>query len=84
MRIFVLDLDIRISYVTDSAGNRLSDSELYSDSIFIVWSDNRIAEDAYYVYRYDEYGRLTEKTDRILAGVIRTDDERIYYYYYDS
>ncbi|MCK2557763.1 RHS repeat protein, partial [Escherichia coli] len=25
---------------------------------------NRIAEDAHYVYRHDEYGRLTEKTDR--------------------
>lgn len=31
-----------------------------------------------------EYGRLTEKTDRIPAGVIRTDDERIHHYHYDS
>ncbi|EFN8262123.1 hypothetical protein EB651_24205, partial [Escherichia coli] len=23
-----------------------------------------MAEDAHYVYHYDEYGRLTEKTDR--------------------
>ncbi|MDO2832586.1 hypothetical protein, partial [Escherichia coli] len=42
--------------------------------------DNRIAEDAHYVYRHDEYGRLTEKTDRIPAGVIRTDDERTHHY----
>ncbi|MBW9568448.1 type VI secretion system tip protein VgrG, partial [Escherichia coli] len=46
--------------------------------------DNRIAEDAHYVYRHDEYGRLTEKTDRIPAGVIRTDDERTHHYHYDS
>ncbi|EMX1427046.1 RHS repeat protein [Escherichia coli] len=45
---------------------------------------NRIAEDAHYVYRYDEYGRLTEKTDRIPEGVIRTDDERTHHYHYDS
>lgn len=31
-----------------------------------------------------EYGRLTEKTDRIPAGVIRTDDERTHHYHYDS
>ncbi|STM16314.1 RHS protein [Escherichia coli] len=29
-------------------------------------------------------GRLTEKTDRIPAGVIRTDDERTHHYHYDS
>ncbi len=34
----------------------------------------------HYVYRHDEYGRLTEKTDRIPAGVIRTDDERTHHY----
>ncbi len=45
---------------------------------------NRIAEDAHYVYHYDEYGRLTEKTDRIPTGVIRTDDERTHHYHYDS
>ncbi|GHL41598.1 hypothetical protein ECZU28_15930 [Escherichia coli] len=48
------------------------------------WPDNRIAKDAHYVYHYDEYGRLTEKTDRIPAGVIRTDDERTHHYHYDS
>ncbi|EZA63685.1 RHS repeat-associated core domain-containing protein [Escherichia coli] len=31
-----------------------------------------------------EYGRLTEKTDRIPTGVIRTDDERTHHYHYDS
>ncbi|WP_212740360.1 RHS repeat protein, partial [Escherichia coli] len=41
-------------------------------------------KDAHYVYHYDEYGRLTEKTDRIPAGVIRTDDERTHHYPYDS
>jgi len=46
--------------------------------------DNRITEDAHYLYRYDRYGRLTEKTDRIPTGVIRTDDERTHHYHYDS
>ncbi|EHT0089633.1 RHS repeat protein, partial [Escherichia coli] len=78
------DLDIRIPYATDPAGNRLPDPELHPDSTLTVWPDNRIAEDAHYVYRHDEYGRLTEKTDRIPAGVIRTDDERTHHYHYDS
>ncbi|MCX8415831.1 RHS repeat domain-containing protein, partial [Escherichia coli] len=78
------DLDISIPYATDPAGNRLPDPELHPDSTLTVWPDNRIAEDAHYVYRHDEYGRLTEKTDRIPAGVIRTDDERTHHYHYDS
>ncbi|HGT8146310.1 TPA: DUF4329 domain-containing protein, partial [Escherichia coli] len=49
-----------------------------------AWPDNRITKDAHYLYRYDEYGRLTEKTDRIPTGVIRTDDERTHHYHYDS
>ncbi|KXM90793.1 type IV secretion protein Rhs [Escherichia coli] len=77
-------LDIRIPYATDPAGNRLPDPELHPDSTLTAWPDNRIAEDAHYVYHYDEYGRLTEKTDRIPAGVIRTDDERTHHYHYDS
>ncbi|MFH3818249.1 hypothetical protein WAI24_19430, partial [Acinetobacter baumannii] len=78
------NLDIRIPYATDPAGNRLPDPELHPDSTLTVWPNNRIAEDAHYVYRHDEYGRLTEKTDRIPAGVIRTDDERTHHYHYDS
>ena len=46
--------------------------------------NNRIAEDAHYVYRHDEYGRLAEKTDRIPEGVIRMHDERTHHYHYDS
>ncbi|MDU3066803.1 MAG: RHS repeat domain-containing protein, partial [Escherichia coli] len=65
-------------------GNRLPDPELHPDSTLTVWPDNRIAKDAHYVYHYDEYGRLTEKTDRIPAGVIQTDDERTHHYHYDS
>ncbi len=71
--------DIRIPYATDPAGNRLPDPELHPDSTLTAWPDNRIAEDAHYVYHYDEYGRLTEKTDLIPAGVIRTDDERTHH-----
>ncbi|EEW7665003.1 RHS repeat protein, partial [Escherichia coli] len=65
VRTLAPDLDIRIPYATDPAGNRLPDPELHPDSTLTVWPDNRIAEDAHYVYRHDEYGRLTEKTDRI-------------------
>ncbi|EHP5993756.1 RHS repeat protein, partial [Escherichia coli] len=49
-----------------------------------AWPDNRIAEDAHYVYRHDEYGRLAEKTDLIPEGVIRMHDERTHHYHYDS
>ncbi len=45
-----------------------------------MWPDNRIARDAHYLYRYDRHGRLTEKTDLIPEGVIRTDDERAHRY----
>ncbi|HAU7924377.1 TPA: RHS repeat protein [Escherichia coli] len=57
------------------------------ESFEIPWNPNtrnRIAEDAHYVYRYDEYGRLAEKTDRIPEGVIRMHDERTHHYHYDS
>ncbi len=49
-----------------------------------MWPDNRIARDAHYLYRYDRHGRLTEKTDLIPEGGIRTDDERTHRYHYDS
>ena len=78
------NLDIDIPYATDPAGNRLPDPELHPDSTFTAWPDNRITEDAHYVYRYDEYGRLAEKTDRIPEGVIRMHDERTHHYHYDS
>ncbi|ELU6730905.1 rhs element protein RhsB, partial [Escherichia coli] len=65
------NLDIRIPYATDPAGNRLPDPELHPDSTLSMWPDNRIARDAHYLYRYDRHGRLTEKTDLIPEGVIR-------------
>ncbi|HDV8488609.1 TPA: RHS element protein, partial [Escherichia coli] len=77
-------LDIRIPYATDPAGNRLPDPELHPDSTLSMWPDNRIARDAHYLYRYDRHGRLTEKTDLIPEGGIRTDDERTHRYHYDS
>ncbi|MGT18402.1 DUF4329 domain-containing protein, partial [Escherichia coli] len=84
VRTLASDLDIRIPYASDPAGNRLPDPELHPDSTLTAWPDNRITEDAHYLYRYDRYGRLTEKTDRIPRGVIRTDDERTHHYHYDS
>ena len=78
------NLDIRSPYATDPAGNRLPDPELHPDSTLSMWPDNRIARDAHYLYRYDRHGRLTEKTDLIPEGVIRTDDERTHRYHYDS
>ncbi|EFZ8639234.1 RHS repeat protein, partial [Shigella dysenteriae] len=78
------NLDIRIPYATDPAGNRLPDPELHPDSTLSMWPDNRIARDAHYLYRYDRHGRLTEKTDLIPEGGICTDDERTHRYHYDS
>ncbi|EOT7928094.1 type IV secretion protein Rhs, partial [Escherichia coli] len=54
VRTLAPDLDIRIPYATDPAGNRLPDPELHPDSTLTAWPDNRIAEDAHYVYHYDE------------------------------
>ncbi|MCV4859491.1 RHS repeat protein, partial [Escherichia coli] len=84
VRTLAPDLDIRIPYATDPAGNRLPDPELHPDITLSMWPDNRIARDAHYLYRYDRHGRLTEKTDLIPEGVIRTDDERTHRYHYDS
>ncbi|HAW3649434.1 TPA: RHS repeat protein, partial [Escherichia coli] len=49
VRTLAPDLDIRIPYATDPAGNRLPDPELHPDSTLTAWPDNRIAEDAHYV-----------------------------------
>ncbi|EDP9633546.1 type IV secretion protein Rhs [Salmonella enterica subsp. enterica] len=79
------NLDITQPYATDPAGNRLPDPEFYPDTGATVWADNRITEDMQYLYRYDKYGRLTEKTDRIPEGVvIRMNDERTHRYEYDN
>ncbi|ELO81689.1 protein RhsA [Salmonella enterica subsp. enterica serovar Enteritidis str. SARB17] len=77
-------LDMTIPYATDAAGNRLPDPELHPESQLTQWADNRIREDARYLYRYDSHGRLTEKTDRIPAGVNRMYDERTHRYEYDN
>ncbi|EKT1326274.1 RHS repeat protein, partial [Salmonella enterica] len=84
VRTTAANLDITIPYATDAAGNRLPDPELHPESTLTVWPDNRITEDAQYMYRYDRYGRLTEKTDRIPEGVNRMYDERTHRYEYDS
>lgn len=84
VRTLASDLDIRIPYATDPAGNRLPDPELHPDSTLTAWPDNRITEDAHYLYRYDRYGRLTEKTDLIPEGVNRMDDERTHNYEWDN
>ncbi|EPO4417969.1 type VI secretion system tip protein TssI/VgrG, partial [Escherichia coli] len=41
VRTLAPDLDIRIPYATDPAGNRLPDPELHPDSTLTVWPDNR-------------------------------------------
>ncbi|MCZ9158953.1 RHS element core protein [Escherichia albertii] len=84
VRTTAANLDIRIPYATDPAGNRLPDPELHPDSTLTAWPDNRITEDAHYLYRYDRYGRLTEKTDLIPEGVNRMDDERTHSYEWDN
>ena len=79
-----INLDMTIPYATDAAGNRLPDPELHPDSTLTTWPDNRITQDAQYEYRYDRYGNLTEKTDRIPEGVNRMYDERTHRYRYDN
>ncbi len=78
----------RESSLSSPAGPRsASSSQVFPDTLPAgteYGADNRIAEDAHYVYRHDEYGRLAEKTDRIPEGVIRMHDERTHHYHYDS
>ncbi|HCU1618824.1 TPA: RHS repeat protein [Escherichia coli] len=78
----------RATSLSSPAGPRSASSSLvFPDTLPAgtgYGTDNRIAEDAHYVYRYDEYGRLAEKTDRIPEGVIRMHDERTHHYHYDS
>jgi Rhs family protein len=78
------DLDIRIPYATTRRETGCPTRSCILTAALTAWPDNRITEDAHYLYRYDEYGRLTEKTDRIPAGVIRMYDERTHHYHYDS
>ncbi|WP_032358216.1 hypothetical protein, partial [Escherichia coli] len=40
VRTLASDLDIRIPYATDPAGNRLPDPELHPDSTLTAWPDN--------------------------------------------
>jgi len=84
VRTTAANLDITIPYATDPAGNRLPDPEFYPDGPFTEWKNNRITEDAHYLYRYDLHGRLTEKTDRIPDYAARMDDERTHRYGYDN
>ncbi|MFJ2974565.1 RHS element core protein [Kluyvera sp. NPDC087067] len=84
VRTTAANLDITLPYATDPAGNRLPDPELYPDSPFTEWKNNRITEDAHYLYRYDLHGRITEKTDRIPDYAARMDDERTHRYDYDN
>ena len=50
-------------YASDPAGNRVTGSH-QPPALPAVWQDNRTGEDAAYCYRYDPYGRLTEKSGR--------------------
>lgn len=84
MCILAPDLDIHIPYATDLVGNQLPSSELHPDGTLTVWPDNCTVKGARYVYRCDEYGRLTEKAGRIPVGVIRTGDEHTHHYRCDS
>lgn len=58
--------------------------EFYPGSSRKAWADNLITEDAQYLCRYDRYGRMTEKMDRIPERVIRMHDERMHRYEYDN
>ncbi len=51
------NLDIRIPYATDPAGNRLPDPELHPDSTLSMWPDKRTHR-----YHYDSQHRLVHYT----------------------
>ncbi|MBT1727500.1 RHS element core protein [Enterobacter quasimori] len=71
--------DQRRRYITDPAGNRLADRELYP-ALPALWRDNRISEDGQFFYHYDEHGRLTEKDERS----IRDGGSHSHHYHYDN
>ncbi|EGG4135148.1 type IV secretion protein Rhs [Salmonella enterica] len=79
------EMSVDIPYETDGAGNRVEAGAERREANGLpgVFADNRVTEDGRYVYRYDRYGNLVEKGERIPAGAIRNGDERTHHYRYD-
>jgi len=75
----VRDGEYTQSYFTDPAGNRTADRDI-CPALPVRWQDNRIMEDATYVYHYDVHGRLTEKDERRICP----DGSLTHHYAYDS
>lgn len=74
-----------IPYETDGAGNRVEAGAARREANGLpgIFADNRVTEDGRYVYRYDRYGNLVEKGERVPAGAVRSGDERAHHYGYD-
>ncbi|HGB8068126.1 TPA: RHS repeat-associated core domain-containing protein, partial [Salmonella enterica subsp. enterica serovar Enteritidis] len=79
------EMSVDIPYETDGAGNRVEAGAERREVNGLpgVFADNRVTEDGRYVYRYDRYGNLVEKGERVPAGAIRSGDERTHHYRYD-
>ncbi|EDT8818840.1 RHS repeat protein, partial [Salmonella enterica subsp. enterica] len=79
------EMSVDIPYETDGAGNRVEAGAERREANGLpgVFADNRVTEDGRYVYRYDRYGNLVEKGERVPAGAIRSGDERTHHYRYD-
>ncbi len=65
------EISVDIPYETDGAGNRVEAGAARRDANGLpgLFADNRVAEDGRYVYRYDRYGNLVEKGERVPAGM---------------
>lgn len=79
------DVSVDIPYETDGAGNRVEAGAAHREANGLpgIFADNRVTEDRRYVYRYDRYGNMVEKGERLPAGAIRNGDERTHHYGYD-
>ncbi|MEB0949567.1 RHS repeat-associated core domain-containing protein [Citrobacter sedlakii] len=79
------EIRVDIPYETDGAGNRVEAGaeRREANGLLGVFADNRVTEDGRYVYRYDRYGNLVEKGERVPAGMVLSGDERTHHYSYD-
>ena len=77
------DLNIRIPYVFDPAGNRMTNLEIDPGHSLTSWPNNRIAQNAHYLYHHDNHGRLTRQEINLPPGAVHMSGELIRHYRYD-
>lgn len=65
------EISVDIPCETDGAGNRVEVGAARREANGLpgIFADNRVTEDGRYVYRYDRYGNLVEKGERVPAGM---------------